>query len=64
MNHLLFRVAEVEESLQRMSQSSHEAEQLEARRQLGVLDSFKYRPIRSYDESQHLLWEFNNAFPF
>lgn len=62
MNSLLFRVAEVEERLASMALSSSEWERSEARRQLSMLDSFKYRPIRSFEESQSVLWEFNHTF--
>lgn len=62
MNHLLFRVAEVEERLLSMKASQCEWERQEAGQKLSMLEGFKYRPIRSFEESQHILWEFNNVF--
>ncbi|MCL1948838.1 MAG: hypothetical protein FWF59_03815 [Turicibacter sp.] len=62
MNHLLFRVAEVEERLLGMTDSPCGDERQEANRQLLVLDRYKYRPVRSYEESQGILWEFNSIF--
>lgn len=52
MNNLLFRVAEVEERLLAENRLDR----------LPLLESFKYRPIRSYEESQEILREFNHTF--
>jgi len=62
MEHLLFKVAEMEERLLSMRSSHCEMERHEAFKKLSLLEGFKYRPIRSFEESQHVLWEFNHIF--
>ena len=62
MNNLLFRVAELEEKFQKQLYSEKELDRILGECQLKTLDVFKHYPIRSQEESNHILNELNQIF--
>ena len=62
LNHLLFRVAELEEVLESRMAAVTEEEYGILRKRLDRLQYFKYHPIRSHDESHRILWQLDCEF--
>lgn len=62
MNHILFRIAELEEKFRKVVERGSQTDRIVGETQLKTLELFKYRPIRSYDESIQILKEMDLVF--
>ncbi len=55
MNHILFKVAEIEERLRTTLEIGGPIDRIVSEAQLKTLDFFKYHPIRNQEEANELL---------
>ncbi|MBS3203245.1 hypothetical protein J0J80_07330 [Turicibacter bilis] len=55
MNHILFKVAEIEERLRMTLEMGGPIDRIVSEAQLKTLDFFKYHPIRNQEEANELL---------
>lgn len=62
MNHILFKVAELEERLRITLETGGPIDRLVTEAQLKTLDFFKYHPIRSQEEANELLQAMDLVF--
>ncbi len=62
MNHILFKVAELEEIFQRNLENGGPIDRLVSEAQLKTLNIFKYHPIRSQEEANQLMHKMNIVF--
>ncbi len=62
MNHILFRIAELEEKFRKVVEKGSQTDRIVGQTQLRTLELFKYRPIRSYEESIQVLKEIDLVF--
>lgn len=62
MNHILFRMVELEEKIQNAIETGSKIDRIVGQTQLITLDIFKQRPVRSYEESVKILREMDLVF--
>ncbi len=62
MNHILFKVAELEERLRITLETGGPIDRLVTEAQLKTLDFFKYHPIRSQEEANELIQAMDLVF--
>lgn len=62
MNHVLFKIVELEERLRATLENGGPIDRIVSEAQLKTLDFFKYHPIRSHKEAQELLTAMNLVF--
>lgn len=62
MNHILFKIAELEEIFQRNLENGGPIDRLVSETQLKTLNIFKYHPIRSQEEANQLMHKMNILF--
>ena len=62
MNHILFKVAQLEETLVNKLEVGGTIDKIVAQAQLKTLEFFKYHPIRSHEEANELLERMNLVF--
>lgn len=62
MNHILFRMVELEEKIQNAIETGSKIDRIVGQTQLITLDIFKQRPVRSYEESVKSLREMDLVF--
>jgi hypothetical protein len=62
MNHILFRIAELEEKFQRNLEACGPIDRLVNEAQLKTLNIFKYHPISSQEEANQLMHKMNIVF--
>lgn len=62
MNHILFRMVELEEKIQTAIKTGSKIDCIVGQTQLITLDIFKQRPVRSYEESLKILREMDLVF--
>ena len=62
MNHILFRIVELEEKIQSTIETGNKIDRIVGQTQLITLEVFKQRPVKSYEESVEILREMDLVF--